>query len=184
MSSSTATSKPTWQEIVTTKLVHKASLIPAEWRLPANLLKPFSEGGPVDVRDVVALTGTTIMTEQEATITEMAVEKLLSMMANGILKAYDVCLAFCKRAAIAHQFVSELILRASTRSCRDLALNRFGRHGQINVLTEIRFKEALQEAKALDEHLKKTGQPVGPLHGLPISLQDTFDITGEWSIHI
>jgi Asp-tRNA(Asn)/Glu-tRNA(Gln) amidotransferase A subunit family amidase len=30
----------------------------------------------------------------------------------------------------------------------------------------------------LDNHLLRTGSPIGPLHGLPISVKDTFDIAG------
>ena len=30
----------------------------------------------------------------------------------------------------------------------------------------------------LDEHLDQTGQTIGPLHGLPISLQDRFNVEG------
>jgi Asp-tRNA(Asn)/Glu-tRNA(Gln) amidotransferase A subunit family amidase len=33
------------------------------------------------------------------------------------------------------------------------------------------FDQALERAKELDEHLCRTGQPVGPLHGLPISFK-------------
>lgn len=43
---------------------------------------------------------------------------------------------------------------------------------QVNCLTEIFVDRALQRAKELDEHLRKTGQVVGPLHGLPMSLKD------------
>jgi Asp-tRNA(Asn)/Glu-tRNA(Gln) amidotransferase A subunit family amidase len=35
---------------------------------------------------------------------------------------------------------------------------------------------ALKRAKELDEVFEKTGKPVGPLHGLPISLKDQFRI--------
>jgi amidase len=35
---------------------------------------------------------------------------------------------------------------------------------------------ALARAKELDQHLEKTGKPVGPLHGLPISLKDQFRV--------
>jgi amidase len=31
----------------------------------------------------------------------------------------------------------------------------------------------------LDEHLNRTGQVKGPLHGLPISLKDNFNIKGK-----
>lgn len=45
-------------------------------------------------------------------------------------------------------------------------------------MTEVMFDEALAEAKALDEELKRTGKPVGPLHGLPMSIKDNFKIKG------
>lgn len=40
------------------------------------------------------------------------------------------------------------------------------------------FEHALSRAKYLDYHLARTGEPVGPLHGIPISIKDTFRITG------
>jgi len=33
------------------------------------------------------------------------------------------------------------------------------------------FDKALERAKELDEYLEKEGKPIGPLHGLPISLK-------------
>lgn len=47
-----------------------------------------------------------------------------------------------------------------------------------NCLSEIFFEDGIRQAKALDEHLRTTGQPVGPLHGLPISLKDNFNVVG------
>lgn len=41
------------------------------------------------------------------------------------------------------------------------------------------FEEAIQSAKSLDDHLERTGQVVGPLHGLPISLKDNFNVKGK-----
>lgn len=35
---------------------------------------------------------------------------------------------------------------------------------------------ALAQAKSLDEYFAKHGKPVGPLHGLPISLKDQFRV--------
>jgi amidase len=43
---------------------------------------------------------------------------------------------------------------------------------QTNCLTEILIPEALATAKALDDHLEKTGDVIGPFHGLPVSLKD------------
>jgi amidase len=41
-------------------------------------------------------------------------------------------------------------------------------------LTEILFAEARQRAGFLDHYLAEHGKPIGPLHGLPISLKDCF----------
>lgn len=43
------------------------------------------------------------------------------------------------------------------------------------------FDEAIERAKQLDDHFKQTGKAVGPLHGLPISLKDNFNIIGKTS---
>ena len=45
---------------------------------------------------------------------------------------------------------------------------------QTNCITEVLFPEALSQAQNLDDHLARTGKPIGPLHGLPISLKDSF----------
>lgn len=45
-------------------------------------------------------------------------------------------------------------------------------------ITEPLFPSAIQRAKELDEHLRRTGKPIGPLHGLPVSVKDTFNIKG------
>jgi amidase len=37
----------------------------------------------------------------------------------------------------------------------------------------------LEDARSLDDHLKRTGKPKGPFHGLPISLKDNFNIKGK-----
>lgn len=54
----------------------------------------------------------------------------------------------------------------------------------MNCTLEFFPEMALARAKELDEILQKTGKPVGPLHGLPISLKDQFRvkvvITQSW----
>lgn len=49
---------------------------------------------------------------------------------------------------------------------------------QTNCLTEIFIEQALARAKEVDDYLKKNGKPIGPFHGLPISLKDQFCIKG------
>ncbi|RDW68182.1 hypothetical protein BP6252_09578 [Coleophoma cylindrospora] len=78
---------------------------------------------------------------------------LVKKLASSAITSSQLVLAFCKRAAIAHQLS--------------------------NCLTEILFHEALIRAKQLDEQFAKTGKVVDPLHGLPISVKDQFFIKGH-----
>ncbi|KAH9166728.1 amidase [Lactarius sanguifluus] len=47
-----------------------------------------------------------------------------------------------------------------------------------NCLTEVFFEEAIEEARKLDAEFDKTGKLKGPLHGVPISVKDMFDVKG------
>ncbi|KAI0923915.1 hypothetical protein AcV5_009322 [Taiwanofungus camphoratus] len=47
-----------------------------------------------------------------------------------------------------------------------------------NCLTEILFKQAREDAKALDEEFANTNQLRGPLHGVPVSFKDIYDMKG------
>ncbi|KAI1422819.1 amidase [Xylaria sp. FL1777] len=91
-------------------------------------------------------------TQEELEITNSTALELLPRLASGDLKSETVTKAFCKRAAAAHQLV--------------------------NCLSETCFDRAIETAKALDEHLAQGLGPVGPFHGLPISLKDNFNLRG------
>lgn len=49
---------------------------------------------------------------------------------------------------------------------------------QTSCLTEHFFDRALERAQYLDDYLKREKRVIGPLHGLPISLKDSFCIKG------
>ncbi|PGG97214.1 hypothetical protein AJ79_09297 [Helicocarpus griseus UAMH5409] len=94
-----------------------------------------------------------ILTDWEKQITQNTdASALLSKMASREMSSLEVATAFCKRAAVAHQL--------------------------INCCTEMFFDRALQRARELDEHLARTGNVVGPLHGLPMSIKDGFEVEG------
>ncbi|PYH42853.1 putative general amidase [Aspergillus saccharolyticus JOP 1030-1] len=142
---------PTWQQKVQAKQAAAAAKIPAEWRLPAHLLATADPVSPENVLSVPRDCG--LLTERELAITETVdATALLAQIAAGKYSAVEVTTAFCKRAAIAQQLT--------------------------NCLTETFFDQALIRAQELDTHLATTGQPVGPLHGLPISLKDMLHVAG------
>ncbi|GME52611.1 putative general amidase GmdA [Neofusicoccum parvum] len=88
----------------------------------------------------------------ELNITDASADTIIERLRSGDLSATEVTRAFCHRAALAHQLT--------------------------NCLSEVFFDSALQRAAELDHHFQTTGQTVGPLHGLPVSLKDRFNIAG------
>ncbi|KAF9516021.1 hypothetical protein BS47DRAFT_1259644, partial [Hydnum rufescens UP504] len=47
-----------------------------------------------------------------------------------------------------------------------------------NCLAEVFIEQTLQRLRELDEMFQQTGQVIGPLHGLPISIKDHMKIKG------
>ncbi|PFH56808.1 hypothetical protein XA68_15958 [Ophiocordyceps unilateralis] len=92
------------------------------------------------------------LTKAEISITSLDASELLDKLASGTIRSEEATAAFCKRAAAAHQLV--------------------------NCLSETCFDRALASARDRDRHLASTGRTVGPLHGLPVSLKDCFNIRG------
>jgi hypothetical protein len=49
---------------------------------------------------------------------------------------------------------------------------------QTNCLTEVFFDDAVKQAEQLDEYYRQHGKLFGPLHGVPVTLKDQFDVQG------
>ncbi|KAJ5664538.1 Amidase [Penicillium longicatenatum] len=158
-----ASTEPAYVAVAQRKQAELAAAIPAQWKLPAQLIpagmltpaESITEGpklyGRVNVMEIPRTCG--LLTAEELEITEKYdVRALVLAMTESKLRAQDVVQGFCKRAAIAHQLT--------------------------RCLTEPLFDRALHRARELDDHLQRTGRPIGPLHGLPVSVKDTFNIQG------
>ncbi|OJJ62898.1 hypothetical protein ASPSYDRAFT_674213 [Aspergillus sydowii CBS 593.65] len=150
-----------YPEIAERKQAQLWERIPQEWRLspslvPAGMHSPAEsvanvQYDRVNVMDVPRSCG--LLSARQIEITEnWDIKGLLGQIHSQKLTAKEVIEAFCKRAAIAHQLT--------------------------RCLTEPLFESALLRAQELDDHLRRTGTPIGPLHGLPVSVKDSFNIRG------
>lgn len=98
-------SRPSWEVLAAQKQKELFSSIPAEWRVPGDLLPPASQD---DVTDWPETSGW--LTAQEVSITSLDATTLVGQLTAGKLKSVDVVRAFCKRACAAHQLVSFICL--------------------------------------------------------------------------
>ncbi|PWN88069.1 amidase signature enzyme [Acaromyces ingoldii] len=91
-----------------------------------------------------------VLDMQDVAITETPLEQLVEHLATKKLTSLRCTEAFLRRALLAHQLV--------------------------NCCTETFVDYTISRAKECDEYLEKQGKPIGPLHGLPVSLKDQFHI--------
>lgn len=49
---------------------------------------------------------------------------------------------------------------------------------QVNCLSEVNYNAAQQQARELDAYWRQYRKPIGPLHGLPVSLMDRYHVEG------
>ncbi len=103
-------------------------------------------------RDVTGDSILKSLSEREIEITETDAVGIIGKTSAGQWTAEEVTTAFCHRASLAHQLT--------------------------NCLLETFFDAAVLDAKRLDEYYAQHRAPIGPLHGLPVSLKDQFHVKG------
>ncbi|VUC32421.1 unnamed protein product [Clonostachys rosea] len=148
-----------WEDIVAKKQAALTAKIPDNWRLPEGFsAAPKTPQSPnLNITTghffLEALPGPARLSPQEYAITcETSIPAIQAKYRSHQWTAEELVTAFCHRAAISHQM---------TRS-----------------LAEIRFNEAIKEAKFQDDYLKTHNRLVGPFHGIPISVKDAFRVEG------
>ncbi|KAF9879590.1 amidase [Colletotrichum karsti] len=94
-----------------------------------------------------------ILSAEELDMTRSNVQRLLVKYKSGDWTAEAVTTAFSKRATVGNQL--------------------------LNFATEFLAESALEQARALDLHFQKTGNLIGPLHGIPISVKEHVAIGGR-----
>ncbi|CAG8950980.1 hypothetical protein HYFRA_00006377 [Hymenoscyphus fraxineus] len=93
-----------------------------------------------------------LLTTEEIKITEATTEILAEQLANSQISAVNVIKAFLRRATLAQKLT--------------------------NCVTELLPFRALERAAFLDDYLAKNGKPIGPLHGIPISVKEHIGMKG------
>lgn len=101
-------------------------------------------------------------------ITETLLEELVEALATGILTATQVTTAFLRRAVLAQKLVCSL-LPPSKGYNKNVHLILTCK---TNCITELLSQQALARAKFIDDYYAKYKKPLGPLHGLPISVKE------------
>ncbi|KAK7468691.1 hypothetical protein VKT23_003194 [Stygiomarasmius scandens] len=142
---------PIWPQAALNAVAQRDACIPEGLRLPASFLAKYPPGS--DVMPAAAESG--LMTDKELEITDPSNDAtaILAAIKDKKVTSLEVMTAFMKRAAIGHQLLC--------------------------CLTDIFFEEGLARAKELDEYYERTGELVGPLHGLPISVKENMGLKGQ-----
>jgi len=130
--------------------LHEPSSISID--VPPNLLPqdpPSRNSGPQPVHHIPDQ----LLSAQDRHITSLSIADLLAAIRSGTYTSTAVTSAYIRRASVAQQLT--------------------------NCLTEPLFTRALARAAILDRDFQNgSGKLVGPLHGLPVSIKDGFNVAG------
>ncbi|KAJ4258925.1 hypothetical protein NW762_008012 [Fusarium torreyae] len=143
-----------WKTIAALHREKQLEAIPSEWLVPEKQLQALRDAAGGRLVESKAVHRSGLLSEKELDITERyTASELLDRLHRQDLTSEEVVVAFSKRASLAQQLTS--------------------------CLTEILFKDGIERARKLDQQLKTTGKLAGPLHGLPISLKDSYVVKGH-----
>lgn len=84
----------------------------------------------------------------------------------------------CHDATAIADLIRKRVYASSEEVLRAFVKAAIAAQDETNCLSEICFEDAFARAKELDDHLEKTGEVVGPLHGVPVSIKDHIKVKG------
>ncbi|KAL7336320.1 general amidase GmdB, partial [Rhodotorula toruloides] len=156
--------------------------IPADWRIDERLLAPawvdVAAQDPDEVEQRVdgVLASSGILSEDELRIVHSDATATVNKLQRGEWSAVAVVTGVSLANPLSRSFTTLTVARSRSDEafCKSAAIAQ----QLYRCCTELFFDRALKRAHELDDHFSKTGKPVGPLHGLPISLKDQHELKG------
>lgn len=91
--------------------------------------------------------------QEQQIVNDYTIKDLVEKQVSGELTAVEITRAYIKAAIVANYVT--------------------------NFALQFLIPEALQQAEALDQYLKENGSPVGPLHGVPVSIKEQMCYKGK-----
>ncbi|KAI1134818.1 amidase [Hypoxylon sp. FL0543] len=115
--------------------------------------------------------------QEKARLKREAQSQAIATVANGNLRELDLSVVEIDdiSSLVGRIASGELSAEAVTKAYIHKAI---AAHGQTNCLTEILFRDALMQARELDEYRAEHGNVIGPLHGVPVTVKDQFNVRG------
>ncbi|KAF2639078.1 amidase [Massarina eburnea CBS 473.64] len=115
-------------------------------------LSPSAPSLPPNLPKDVTAIADEILHGNTVSITSLPPDEILKLLSTGQLTAVDVTNAYLRRAAVAQRLV--------------------------NCITELLPSRAVKQAEELDAYYREHQRPMGPLHGLPISVKEHIGFKG------
>ncbi|KAK0627317.1 amidase signature domain-containing protein [Immersiella caudata] len=145
--------KKTWQEIARKAQDHRDASLNGQLNGADEALEELEHAKQ---RSSNAITIThnlpNLISREVLEITGIHPCRLSTFLSAGYRKTEDVMSAFCQMAAVAQK--------------------------SVNCLTELLSSRAMVRAVELDKQFAITGRPVGPLHGIPVSVKSHIGVQG------
>lgn len=140
-----------WVALIDTYRTKLASAIPSEHT--CKLSGSIQELVESQFNALAYLYDAKLLSPSNFEITDTSLVELARDISAKKLTSVRVFEAFAKRAVLAHQFT--------------------------NCFADLFLDEGLERAKFLDQYLSENGKPIGPLHGIPISVKEQINYRGK-----